>query len=110
MIDDRFKFRAWDGKEFHFFDFSEDPCSWGLHGDWEVQQCTGIKDKHGNFIYEKDIVESTKIWDDGSEMVRINHIKDIRNIPRDLFFGSYSGHNEIIGNVLENPELMEVKE
>lgn len=66
-----------------------------------LMQYTGLKDKNGTEIYEGDIVKATK-----------------ENIPLivvfwDDFTASFNGtkdnylHSEIIGNIYENPELLE---
>jgi uncharacterized phage protein (TIGR01671 family) len=88
----------------------------GNFDDCVLEQCTGLKDKHGRLIYEGDILKFA-----------------INDPEEDYFYGEvrYSSENwkyeivvgkktfclcqvleqdiEVIGNVHENPELMEEK-
>lgn len=87
----------------------------------DFEQFTGLKDKSGKEIYIGDIV---KKWSDMSELVMEPTINEI--VSEDLFgrlgvflkpasphliepclHDSWSNQFEIIGNVHENPELLE---
>ena len=82
----------------------------------ELMQFTGLKDKNGKEIYEGDIVKSGngRHWE-------VKHGKWILSYPRDTSeaYGWYiEGGNcklmlydkcEIIGNIYENPELLNGK-
>lgn len=93
-------------------------------------QCTGLKDKNGKLIYEGDIldlyVSSKKLYryevkfEIGSFMlVSQDEIFDFKNVWNDYVYPlsqlyyeyqneeNYIDECEIIGNVYENPELLE---
>lgn len=113
-MQDRFKFRFWHKKDnkmqtwegCHFYN--------ALCNDYLIpMQCTGLKDKNGKLIYEGDILEilhsgnkkAVVCWNKTNacyelqgEAVAYNAHITIRN---DYF--------EIVGNIYENPELLEVK-
>ncbi|MEC1682489.1 YopX family protein [Bacillus mojavensis] len=79
-----------------------------------LMQYTGMKDKNGREIYEGDIVFDERknsaevVFDDGCFCV-IGYLGDLRTHPiRDsLFCGE---RFEVIGNIYENPELLEAAE
>ena len=79
-----------------------------------IRQCTGLKDKNGNLIFEGDIVETKAknrywgsgfnsicvvTWEQGTWWVNDDEIKEV--------LAKWSV--EIIGNIHDNPELLEVK-
>lgn len=98
-----------------------------------IGQYTGLKDKNGKEIYEGDIVEFEDIGEDGYEYKEaydfINRavvvwgkgrfvldcfgddnsgvIDDMNNHPED-FYNMFEHYAEVIGNIHDNPELLEV--
>lgn len=142
-MQDRFKFRVWDVQnkkyiyfnllnsesinDFAFFadddapDYNEqikckDTNCWALI----MEQCTGLKDKHGNLIYEGDIVKLQCNREDRGGLFYQNAevIYDITDncsefclvLPNGEKASFWRSHKmEIIGNIHEKHELLELK-
>lgn len=87
-----------------------------------IGQCTGLKDKNGKLIYEGDIVRTWKfstgitklsviVWNEARCGFRLC---DIDNYQRNIHRYPQSMVNvttiEVLGNIYENPELLEEKD
>ena len=125
----KIKFRAWDKKKnkwLHSYDKLGGCSIFGetiILGMWlseirienlnevEVMQFTGLLDKQGVEIYEGDII----LWENSdsekvkSKVVFYNGAFRMRNM--DFLLHDYMDSNvfEVIGNIYENPELLENK-
>ena len=127
---DRFKFRTYipDGKFFKFWGWIKKGeykglCSTGEYSLDELlekytNQCTGLKDKNGKLIYEGDVVTYEwltplgKVWrNDGKYIVEWSDgFCLLSNIARYDVERGTKRNVEIIGNIYENPELLESEE
>lgn len=135
-MDDRYLFKAKqkDWRELpkekwwvigHYVETDGIPCIYKLQGNEDAQriyrgidentlcQCTGLKDKYGTLIWENDII-NTKV---GKAIVGWRYttweIKWVRSTiwRKDLWYwvNKEGWGTEIIGNIFDNPELLEVK-
>ena len=86
--------------------------------DVEIMQYTGLKDKNEKEIYEGDILKYNFPYDG-----RLKHISLVKFVETEASFGlkdiygneiplyriAANNYFEIIGNIYENPELLEEK-
>ena len=91
-----------------------------------IEQCTGIKDANGKFIFEGDIINNpTWWWGPGFIFLstgkcgpcRADNVgeyilsKNLSNPPQDAVYNEWNGDEvTVIGNIHENPELLESKQ
>ncbi|CAK1225137.1 hypothetical protein R54839_PPFHFPJH_00155 [Fructobacillus fructosus] len=127
------KFRAWDrfAKEMVFaktIDFGTNGAecivdSDGINGDvggeWDLEQYTGLHDKNGKEIYEGDIVEiivEHNVYypsNDAPKFTPIKKVCPVKVRPGIMTVGKWilcefkQDKIQVIGNVHENPELLE---
>ena len=139
MNNDRLKFRLWDIKNEEYVEDQCDECCIyfdgrlhagaycddGYTGHWDeyeqheviIEQCTGLRDKNGNLIYEGDLVKIPDDWDEYGWMageVREIYYKDggFRFKPKEASIkrgerGHWledDGCYEIVGNIHERKD------
>lgn len=94
---------------------------WFKFDDVKLMQSTGLFDKNGREIFEGDVVQyqNTKVPSADSKGIvkyfdnwAMFGIDVEYNEPRALFFNGLADHIslEVVGNIYENPELLEEKE
>lgn len=123
----KLKFRAWDGERLRNVntigwvddgvDFVTTPRYSGPAEDFILMQYTGLKDKNGVEIYDGDIVKYIHIdYIDQNTSVYRYFIVECESAAEGMYpfnneyFSVYGDDYEIIGNIYENPEMMEVTE
>lgn len=74
-----------------------------------IGEYTGLKDKNGVEIYEGDIIQTKDFYECGELVFKgeMEVVKDLNYYINGCVFIDTSG--EVVGNVYENPELLEVK-
>lgn len=119
---DRFKFRVWDVKYRKMWNSDNELCISCIfeclrhaitHKTDDVviiEQCTGLKDKNSKLIYEGDIVNTSNFgkcfieWADDEAGFTLHSIETVN------YYSIYCCNGfEVIGNIHENPELLEDK-
>jgi len=127
---DRFKFRVWDKQQKKYEDLPKlinqegELVSFAVRDDlskfYDIEQCTGLRDKNGELIYEGDIcrIKGTYYDCDYKEYLEVDDNEKVESLEK--FFGEamlkgvYSALGcdtlqvEIIGNIHENADLMEI--
>lgn len=81
-----------------------------------ICQCTGLKDKNGNLIWENDIVMTVYdgnehiyqvVWDESELDFKATNGKE--NYESNFEYLPCCDEIEILGNCFDNPELLEVQ-
>jgi len=103
------KFRAWDKTNKTFINwngvrFSE--LNSFINDLYELQQFTGLTDKNGKEIYEGDIVECGD-WVPDAHCLNTWETIVKWDIDTASFVGVDGEENRVIGNIYENPNLLE---
>lgn len=83
-----------------------------------VGQCTGLKDKNGKLIFEGDIVlASSQKWrcavvfdNENARFICHTNDKPCRLVYVSMQYKDNTSALEVIGNIHDNPELLEVEE
>lgn len=122
-MQDRFKFRVWhtpwgetEQPEMLYnaesaYDYMGDVPSNSFGSvledeSFEVMQCTGLKDKNGKLIYEGDIVERDHIQGKKQGVVVFDK-EALQFRATNMSLYSFKHRSIVIGNIYENPELLE---
>ena len=118
-MQDRFKFRIpmftdkGNFQDFQYLELGEqEECTLcGYNG--EPQQCTGLKDNNGKLIYEGDILKQPDgiidyvYWSDGCYIHNGTAITNYDVAYQGDNWAKEVNTHELIGNIYENPELLE---
>lgn len=86
----------------------------------ELMQCTGLKDKNGKLIFEGDIVRLSNdydvinliakvVWEDCGWALEYINQKEVGIKTGGCCITDWTEGKEVIGNIYENPELLEVQ-
>ena len=88
----------------------------GRKPDGVLMQSTGLKDKNGAEIFEGDIVKAVAFlkwigivkYDTERAAFMLDGVNDTHTRDNYVYMSQFDDDFEILGNIYENPELMEV--
>lgn len=131
MENSRFKFRVWDKDRKCFFNDDEvviypnGEVSF-FNADYDfaetvVNQCTGLKDKNGQLIYENDLIKCPSgiyriaVDDFGLWVAICNNnpfegVGEWSDMVKEYAFNQENVELEVLGNIHQNPELLKDEE
>lgn len=129
-MQNRFKFRLYDKKEkeMRYEVYATDyDLSQTNNYRFVLMQCTGLKDKNGKLIFEGDILKfysqsiidamareplkeriGVAVWNEEELKFDVS-VDNGKNVVPNLCKKTDDNNFEIIGNIYENPELLEEK-
>ncbi len=93
--------------EFNTYDGEGDTNNFISSKDVILMQFTGLKDKNGKEIYEGDIVKAP--YNDLCEYHEVSYNSGCYFVGVEILSSFHEEDLEVIGNIYENPELLEEK-
>ena len=80
---------------------------------YDIQFCTGLKDKNGKLIYEGDYIKNLKtntiykvFWEDKATCFMLKSTRFGGVVSTYMMFEEYPNNLEVIGNIYENKDLL----
>ena len=118
-MEDRYLFKAKCFEEWHIGNIVKEPDGLYIRDIKEnvmayiddestICQCTGLKDKNGKLIWENDVVKinNSKV----NMLITFRDFEIICTIPNEKYYKhrlEYDTEYEVVGNIFDNPELLE---